>query len=228
MPASKRPTPTLSAADRVAAMRARSLARIRQPFPTHIILDPTLLGELRELRGQLIDLERIRAGLEEKGDLPPASLAGGKDGQPPAAHIDRLIEQCREAIASVEADAVAADQVLVLTFYRLEPAAFQEHVEQAETAARKEFAERGEQNTRGRTSEDQLFMRHLGDSLIRACYEGASLPTGEQVDLTLDELLKNTLDDADVVNLRAHATGIHRGGSLIPFGPESFGRSATS
>lgn len=199
--------------DAVAALRARALSRMLQDHPIHLILDDDLRDELATARRSVDILQARRDQMEADGNLGPVAPASLADTPTsPVADIDRMLQAARDIVESVETEAIDAGAVLVLHFRQLPEAQYQAEVDAAELA----------------TQDPARFLAVLGDALLGLSYLSASTADGQPLGLTLDELRANTLNHADVAQLREHVIRINRSGQAVPFSQRNSGRPPTN
>lgn len=209
----------------IEALRALAMGRAQANHPLELILDDTLRAELAEARNSLHVIQAQREKLEEQGDVGPAipaSLADAKSDAPPTPDIDRMIEKAKQVIELIEDEARDANVVIRLNFRRLAPEEYQVNIKGAERAARK--AAKADPDV----AETAVFMRDLGERLLKLCYTGASSLDGDDLNISLDDLSANVLDHADREALHQHSININRAGQIVPFGQRNSGRPATN
>lgn len=217
--------PVLTAAD----LRELALQRGTAPRQLVLVLDEDLRIEAVQVIADLDRLEAARAKMVADGDLTPAAPRNlaDKSGSP-MADIDRLIESCREMLADIETEAKESGQVLVTSWRRLAPKAYdaiKSRIERESVAeARADQAKAPEQ--RQGIDAAQLFLQRVGDALIEKCFDGCETPDGDPVELSLDELLDTVCDHRDVQTLRDHCIAINRSGQAVDFHRASSGQAA--
>lgn len=200
--------------DAVLALRELALSRATQDHPLHVVLDDGLRDELAVARRNLDVLTEQREKMSRDGDLAPAAPASLADvPAAPVADIDRILTAAREVVTSIEDEALAAGKVLVLHFRHISPVSYQNEVDAASDVAK---------------TYDDRFMSLLGDALIPLCFTSASTPTGEDVALTLDELLAGILNHGDIDTVRSHCITINRARQAVPFTQRNSGAPATN
>lgn len=198
-----------------ALLRRTALARAQKLQPLRFVLDDALRGEIQQAHTNLDELRAERDRQRKAGQLDeatqPDSLA---DAEQPRYEIDRMIAACEQIVDAVEEQAEQAGSVLVTQWRRITPADYDVEVQAAEKAAEGAKNEAGE------------FLIRLGDALARRCYVGAQTPDGQDVELSLDELITDVCNHADVDQIRTHCININRTGAAVDFHHASSGRLA--
>lgn len=200
-------------------VRELALARMNSDRPLFLILDDDLRAELTSAREAVAELEAHRERMVRDGDVPPAEPASLADpGDHPSAVplVDRMLEQARTVVASIEQEARDRDVILGLHFHRLAPADYQERVNGAEKKVPSSSRSGAE------------FVRLLGDDLLGACFTGATDGKGGPVDLTVTDLVDSVCTHGDLDVLRQHVIAINREVTSAPLVPGSSGHAATS
>ena len=260
------PKPTITN-DYAARLRARVLAAAQQDHHFELLLDDDLREEYAVLAAQLESVKARRhlvALAADDSEYPqlaqaasladttrtavddtPATGTLGDTPTSPLQHIDDMAAKLTDALASVRAEAVAADALVVVVLRRLTPTRYQAELEKVEAEVRAEArryrlaVEAAEKAVADGTDPadldepepfdaDEQLVRRMGEACLQRGYHRTTAPDGTDLSMTLDEVIDGILGHADLDELRGYALGINRAGAAVDFPRGTSGRPATS
>lgn len=185
-------------------LRAKALA-YAPTFRLPICLDERLRADVDAAAAALV---KAQGDLAKLASLPPEQKRAKSLG---AKGPTKLAEEAvAKAEAAVEAaEAAAAGDVVILTWRRLDPDAYDDLVQSHSTGGRVDFPA-------------------LYTALLAACWHRAESADGEDVGLSWAEVRALLLNNADMDVARVGVLNLNRAPSSIPFSPRSSGVPGTS
>lgn len=195
----------------IETLRAKALAHnasLRFTYP--MCLDPEHRAKIDKAASKLSDLNEQRRLLETAEDLPARRKL---TDAPPTLKIDKQLAEIEAELELLEAE-IPDDALLLVHFKRLSPTQYQDL--------------QSSHLTQEPGKDAKLDVASWWIALAEATYLETTDRSGENLNLTWDDVRENTLSSMDLEYCYAGIVELHRRVTRVPFKTSTSGAPATS